>query len=63
MMLNITDEEREYLVELLDEKYKRSLHELNHTDTLEFKKMLRHQVDLLEGIMAKFQADAKPSEK
>jgi hypothetical protein len=58
-MLNITDEEREFLTEFLEEKYKQMLHEINHTDTLEYKEMLRHKLDLLEGLISKLGSESK----
>jgi hypothetical protein len=55
-MLNITDQEREYLIELLDETQKGLIHEINHTDTHDYRQMLRHKLDLLEGLSAKLRA-------
>ena len=57
-MLNVTDEERAFLIELLEEKYKQILHEINHTDTLEYKEMLRHKLDLLEGLSSKVRSES-----
>jgi len=41
MNLEITDEERQFLNELFDEKPKHLIQELNHTDTNDFELMLR----------------------
>ncbi len=53
MMLDITDEEREYLLEILDARREELLHELHHTDTLDFKEMLRRNVELVEAVRSK----------
>ena len=53
MTLDVTDAEREFLLELLDAKRSERLHELHHTDTLDFKEMLRRRVQLAEGLRAK----------
>ena len=55
MTLDFTDEEREYLLELLDSKRTEMLHELHHTDTLDYKEMLRRRVELAEGLRAKIE--------
>ncbi|MDQ3745274.1 MAG: hypothetical protein M3444_12895 [Acidobacteriota bacterium] len=52
-MLDITDEEREYLLEILDARREELLHELHHTDTLDFKEMLRRNVELVEAVRSK----------
>jgi hypothetical protein len=53
MTLDITDEEKEYLLELLDARREELLHELHHTDTLDFKEMLRRNVELVEAVRSK----------
>jgi len=53
MNLDITDEERQFLNEVFDEKQKHLIQELNHTDTLDFERMLRQKIELLEGLMRK----------
>ncbi len=53
MTLDITEQERDYLLELLEAKRSEMLHELHHTDTLDFKEMLRRRVELAEGLRAK----------
>ena len=54
MTFDITDEEREYLLEVLEARRAELLHELHHTDTLDFKEMLKRKVELVEGLTAKF---------
>jgi hypothetical protein len=63
MMLNMTDQEVEYLIELLDNKYKQLIHEINHTDAREYKQMLRSKLDLLEGISSKLKAELEQSKE
>ena len=53
MNLEITEEERELLNEILEEKQKRMIHELKHTDTIEFERMLKKKIEVLEGLMRK----------
>ena len=60
MTLDITDEEREYLLEILDARREELLHELHHTDTLDFKEMLRRKVALVEAVRSKLVAAQPP---
>lgn len=53
MTLDINDDERQFLNELFDEKQKHLIQELNHTDTLDFERMLRQKIEVLEGLMQK----------
>ena len=53
MNLEITEEERELLNEIFEEKQKHMIHELNHTDTLNFERMLKKKIEVLEGLMRK----------
>jgi hypothetical protein len=55
MMLNLTDAEQEFLLELLEARHTSMLHELHHTDTYEYKRMLEQKVDLLENLREKLQ--------
>lgn len=50
MMLDISSAEREFLLELLEAKHSAMLHEIHHTDTEDFREMLKEQVDLLEEL-------------
>ena len=54
MSIEITDEEREFLIELFEEKQKHLIQEISHTDTNDFERMLRKKLDVLEGLMARF---------
>ena len=53
MTFDITDEEREYLLEVLEARRAELLHELHHTDTLDFKEMLKRKVETVEGLASK----------
>lgn len=53
MNLEITDEEREFLVELLEEKHKSLIHEISRTDTDDFEQMLKRRVEILEQLKGK----------
>jgi len=53
MNLEITEEERELLNEIFEEKQKHMIHELNHTDTLNFERILKKKIEVLEGLMRK----------
>ncbi|HEU5236962.1 MAG TPA: hypothetical protein VFU37_07460 [Pyrinomonadaceae bacterium] len=53
MNLEITDEERDFLNELFEEKQERLIEEINHTDTRDFKSLLKKKIEVLEGLMRK----------
>ena len=53
MNIELNDEERDLLREVLEEKQKRMIQELDHTDTIDYERMLRQKLDSLEGIMGK----------
>jgi len=53
MNLEITDEERELLDELFEEKQKHMIQEINHTDTIDFERLLKKKLEMLEGLMQK----------
>ena len=55
MLLDISDEERAFLIELLNTKQNSMLHELNHTDTLDFKETLKRQFELLEKLKSRIE--------
>jgi len=53
MNVNVTDFERDFLLELLDARHTSMLRELHHTDTNDYKKLLSQKVDLLEKLKDK----------
>ena len=55
MNLEITKEEREFLSEVFEEKQKHMIQEINHTDTIDFERMLRKKLGVLEGLVRKLE--------
>ena len=53
MNLEISREEHDFLQELLEEKHKGLIHEINHTDTDDFEEMLKSKVDIVEQLKQK----------
>jgi hypothetical protein len=60
MRLEITDIERELLLELTEEKQKQFIHELDHTDSRDYRVLLRRRLEILEGLQAKVQSGTEP---
>ena len=56
MNVEITSQERDLLQEVLEEKEKRMIQEIDHTDTIDFERLLRQRLDLLEGLKRKIEA-------
>jgi hypothetical protein len=50
MTLDITDQEREYLLELLDNAFKETMLEENRTDRIEFKQELKKRIVLVDNL-------------
>jgi len=59
MNVEINDEERELLTEMFEEKQKHLIQEINHTDTIDFERMLKKKIEVLEGLMRKFGQDPR----
>jgi hypothetical protein len=55
MQIDLTTYEREYLKHLLDNARKQLLHELHHARAIEFKDLLKHQIDLNESLVQKIE--------
>ena len=55
MQLDISNDERAFLSELLEAKQNSMLHEINHTDTQDFKEILKRQLRLLEGLKSRIE--------
>jgi hypothetical protein len=56
MSFDVTDAEREFLVDLLDARHTSMLHELHHTDTYDYKQFLQEKIDLLEQLRQKLKS-------
>lgn len=55
MNLEITDDEREFLNELLDEEQKHLIQQIDHTDTRQFEEMLKRKLAVLENLKRKIE--------
>ena len=53
MLLEITDLERQFLVEVVEAASKTMLHEIDHTDSREYRKRLQGRITILEHISKK----------
>ena len=56
--VQITDDERQLLLELLNSAEEEAIQGLDHTDTRSFRKVLRHKLDRLESLRRKLQQSA-----
>jgi hypothetical protein len=55
MLLEITDLERQFLMEVVDNASKTMLQEIDHTDSREYKKRLQDRMQILEHLARKIQ--------
>lgn len=62
MRLEITEQERGLLLELLEAKNTAMYHELHHTDARDYKDYVRRRIELLEGLKPKVEG-ASSAEK
>ena len=53
MTFELNEEEREFLVAILDGVYREKFHELHHTDTADFKTLVKVEIGLLETLREK----------
>ena len=53
MVLEITNSEKDLIFELVESAHREMIHEIDHTDTREFRKLLQEKLGLLEQIGAK----------
>lgn len=60
MTIRLTDQESAYLLELLEAAQAKVLHELHHTDTRDFKELLKERADIIEGLRVKLK-DEQPN--
>lgn len=56
--LTLSDEERDLVQEILEERHRTLLIEISHTDHLHFKTVLRRKAELLESVLSRFLAAA-----
>ena len=53
MVLEITNSEKDLIFELIESAHREMIHEIDHTDAREFKKLLQDKLELLEHVGAK----------
>jgi hypothetical protein len=56
-MFDVTREERDYLVTVLEHAHKELLHELHHTDNRQFRQMLRRLLHVNEDVTRRIRAE------
>jgi predicted house-cleaning noncanonical NTP pyrophosphatase (MazG superfamily) len=54
MVLEINNSERDLIFELIESAHREMIHEIDHTDAREFKRLLHEKLALLEHVGAKF---------
>lgn len=52
-MIELAQDEREYLLELLEASHRLLIHELHHTDTSKYEDVLREKLELNERLTAR----------
>jgi hypothetical protein len=62
-MLNLTDQERQLLLELLEAAHKEMIQGIDHTDTREYRELLKQKIALLEELMVKIHNLGEPAPK
>jgi len=58
LTLNLTEDERFLLQEILEEHHRTLMMEISHTDHSHFKMVLRKKAELLESLLSRFAAQA-----
>jgi len=53
--VELTDAERALLLEILEEKQKRMIQEIDHTDARDFEDLLKKRLEVLEGFKRKLE--------
>ena len=53
MILNLREQERAMLADLLEITLRRKLHELHHTSTRAYKEQVRHEIEAIEALETK----------
>jgi hypothetical protein len=53
MVLEITNSEKDLIFELIEAAHREMIHEIDHTDAREFRKLLQQKLELLEHVGAK----------
>ena len=53
MNLELTDQECEVVLELLEAAHRGKIHELHHTDASEYKRLVKEKVRIIEELISK----------
>lgn len=53
MELEITNPEKDLIFELIEAAHREMIHEIDHTDARDFRKLLQEKLELLEHVGAK----------
>ncbi len=56
--LTLSEEERELLIEMLEDRHRALLHEIWHTDHRDFKASLQKKEKVLESLLSRFMVHA-----
>ena len=56
MTIELTDKEHDYLITILEATHRGKLHELHHTDSSEYKTLVKGEIALIEALRAKLSA-------
>lgn len=51
MTLHLTDQQRGVLLELLEASHRAKLHELHHTDSPQYKQLIRGRIAVIEDLI------------
>ena len=57
MLLEITDSEKQSLLEVVEAASRTMLHEIDHTDSREYRRKLQHRLHLLEHLIRKIEEE------
>jgi len=58
VQVTLTEDERELVQEILEERHRTLLFEISHTDHHHFKGVLRKKAELLESVLSRFVVNA-----
>jgi len=58
MKIEITDKEQELLLELVEAQQKQIIQELDHSDSRDYRAILRDRLRTIEGLLAKVRTQA-----
>ena len=61
MELRLSEEEQEFLLQILEQRQRELLNEIVHTDRREFKQGLRRYEELLESLVSRLRGGAIPA--